>query len=197
MGDAPCRQSRLASAMAQYVALLRGIMPSNPNMRQAKLKGVLEALGFARVQPVISSGNVVFESPERGAAALEARMEAAWPERLGFTSTTIVRSRAELERIVAMDPYPGLEHRKDTYLLVTFLKRRAKVPFAPPFGPEGRPWRVVAAGDRVIFSVIDTTTGQTPDLMAWLDRTFGREVSSRTWKTVHRILAAMDRPSKT
>jgi len=28
--------------------------------------------------------------------------------------------------------------------------------------------------------------------MAWLDRTFGREISSRTWKTVGRILAKMD-----
>ena len=178
--------------MAQYVALLRGIAPSNPNMRQAKLKSVLESLGFARVQPVLGSGNVVFESPER-AAALEAKMEAAWPPRLGFASTTIVRSRAELERIVALNPYPGLEHRKDTYLLVTFFKRRTKLPFSPPFAAEGRPWRVVAAADRVIFSVIDTTTGQTPDLMKWLDQTFGREVSSRTWKTVHRILAVMER----
>ena len=179
--------------MPQYVALLRGIMPSNPNMRQAKLKGVLEGLGFARVRPVLASGNVVFDSPERSAAALEARMEAAWPARLGFISTTIVRSRAELERIVALDPYAGLEHRKDTYLLVTFFKRRTKLPFSPPFELEGRPWRVVAAADRVIFSVVDTTTGQTPDLMAWLDRTLGREISSRTWKTVHRILAVMER----
>jgi uncharacterized protein (DUF1697 family) len=179
--------------MAQYVALLRGVAPSNPNMHQAKLKGVLEALGFARVRPVISSGNVVFESPERRAAALEAEMEAAWPARLGFTSTTIVRSRADLERIVALDPYAGLEHRKDTYLLVTFFKRRAKLPFPLPYQPEGRPWQIVRAADRVVFSVIDTTTGQTPDLMAWLDRTFGREISSRTWKTVHRILGVMER----
>jgi uncharacterized protein (DUF1697 family) len=179
--------------MPQYVALLRGIMPSNPNMRQAKLKGVLEALGFARVQPVLASGNVVFESPRRSAAAIEAQMEAAWPAQLGFTSTTIVRSRAELERIVALDPYAGLEHQKDTYLLVTFFKRRTTLPFSPPFQPKGQPWRVVAAADRVIFSVIDTTTGQTPGLMTWFDRTFGREVSSRTWKTVHRILAAMER----
>lgn len=182
--------------MAQYVALLRGIAPSNPNMRQAKLKGVLEALGFARVQPVIGSGNVVFESAERSAAAFEARMEAAWPARLGFTSTTIVRSRGELERIIALDPYAGLEHRKDTYLLATFFKRRATLPFPLPFEPERQPWRIVGASDRVIFSVINTTTGQTPDLMSWLDRTFGREISSRTWKTVHRILAAMDRPHK-
>jgi uncharacterized protein (DUF1697 family) len=179
--------------MAQYVALLRGIMPSNPNMRQAKLKGVLEELGFARVRPVIGSGNVVFDSPERRAAALEARMEAAWPTRLGFSSATIVRSRAELERIVDLDPYAGLEHRKDTYLLVTFFKHRPKLPFSPPFQPEGLPWRIVAGADRVIFSVIDTTTGQTPNSMSWLDRTFGREITSRTWKTVHRILAAMDR----
>jgi uncharacterized protein (DUF1697 family) len=178
--------------MAQYVALLRGIAPSNPNMRQTKLKGVVEGLGFARVVPVISSGNVVFESPERSVAALEARLEAAWPARLGFTSTTIVRSRTDLERIVALDPYAGLEHRKDTYLLVTFLKRRTKVPVSP-FQKEGQPWRIVGATDRAIFSVIDTTSGQTTDFMGWLDRTFGREVSSRTWKTVHRILAAMDR----
>lgn len=179
--------------MGQYVALLRGIMPSNPNMQQAKLKGVMESLGFAGVQPVLGSGNVVFESPERSAAALEARMESAWPERLGFSSTTIVRSRSELEKIVLLEPYAGLEHRKDTYLLVTFFKRRPKVPFSPPFQPDGLPWRIVAAADRVIFSVIDTTTGQTPNSMSWLDKTFGREITSRTWKTVLRILAVMDR----
>jgi len=51
---------------------------------------------------------------------------------------------------------------------------------------------LISKADRTLFSVIDTTGGQTPDLMTWLDRTFGREISSRTWKTVHRILARMD-----
>ena len=179
--------------MGQYVALLRGIMPSNPNMQQAKLKGVLESLGFARVRPVLGSGTVVFESAERSAAALETRMESAWPKQLGFSSTTIVRSRTELDRIIALDPYAGLEHRKDTYLLVTFFKRRPKLPFSPPFQPDGLPWRIVASDDRAIFNVIDTTTGQTPNSMNWLDRTFGRDITSRTWKTVLRIRAAMDR----
>lgn len=178
--------------MAQYVALLRGIMPSNPNMRQEKLKGVLVGLGFSRVKPVIASGNVVFESPERSVAALEARMEAAWPKQLGFSSTTIVRSRTELDRIIALDPYAGLEHRKNTYLLVTFFKRRPKLPFSLPFQPNDS-WRIVAGGDRVIFNVIDTTMQQTPNSMSWLDKSFGRDITSRTWKTVLRIRAAMDR----
>jgi uncharacterized protein (DUF1697 family) len=183
--------------MPQYVALLRGIMPSNPNMHQAKLKKVLEYLGFRNVVPVISSGNVIFESPSTDPAALEDRIEAAWPKRLGFTSTTIIRSRAELERLVALDPYKDLEHGKASYLLVTFLKRRQKLPFTLPHQPGDGPWRLVSKADRTLFSVIDTTGGQTPDVMTWLDRTFGREISSRTWKTVHRILAKMDGGSPT
>ena len=178
--------------MPQYIALLRGIMPSNPNMHQAKLKRVLEDLGFRKVVPVISSGNVIFESPSTDPAALEDRIEAAWPTRLGFTSTTIIRSRAELERLVKLDPYEGLEHSKATYLLVTFFKRRQKLPFALPHQPEDRPWRLLGKADRTLFSVIDTAGGQTPDVMTWLDKTFGREISSRTWKTVQRILAKMD-----
>jgi uncharacterized protein (DUF1697 family) len=178
--------------MPQYVALLRGIMPSNPNMHQAKLKQVLEDLGFRNVVPVISSGNVIFESPSTDPAALEDRIEAAWPKRLGFTSTTIVRSRVDLAKLVALDPFEGLEHTKASYLLVTFFKRRQKLPFALPHQPEDRPWRLVASANRTLFSVLDTTGGQAPDIMTWLDRTFGREISSRTWKTVHRILAKMD-----
>jgi uncharacterized protein (DUF1697 family) len=178
--------------MARYVALLRGIMPSNPNMQQAKLKGVMEALGFTRVKPVLASGNVVFDSSERSAAALEAEMEAAWPKQLGFSSTTIVRSQSEIEKLVALDPYAGLEHGRTSYLLVTFFKRRAKLPFTVPFQPEAS-WKIVSAADRAIFSVIDMTAKQVPNSMSWMDRTMGRDITSRTWNTVLRIKAVMDR----
>lgn len=41
----------------KYVALLRGIAPTNPNMRNDKLREVFEKPGFKNVQTVISSGN--------------------------------------------------------------------------------------------------------------------------------------------
>jgi hypothetical protein len=44
--------------------------------------------------------------------------------------------------------------------------------------------------DDTLFSVIDTT-GKTPDLMSWLEKQYGKEISSRTWKTVNRLLARM------
>src|SRR5579871_1962701 len=85
----------------KYVALLRGIGPSNPNMHQKKLEGVLEELGFTNVKAIISSGNVVFGSPSKDIAKLEEKIEKAWPIKLGFNSMTIVRSSDQLKALVA------------------------------------------------------------------------------------------------
>ncbi|NHH98070.1 hypothetical protein DYY66_1506 [Candidatus Nitrosotalea sp. FS] len=88
----------------KYVALLRGIGPSNPNMHGSKLKRVLEDLGFSNVMPVISSGNVIFESDSKDTAKLEETIQKDWPEKLGFSSTTIVRSQRQLQALVDKNP---------------------------------------------------------------------------------------------
>ncbi|WP_280370274.1 DUF1697 domain-containing protein [Nocardia wallacei] len=121
--------------MNRYAALLRGIMPSNPNMRNEKLRSVFEGLGFEAVGSVLSSGNVVFGSPESDAAALESRIQKALNAELGIGGGTILRSRAELRALVDSDPFPGLTHGRGTYLTVTFLKdRAAAAPAALPAG---------------------------------------------------------------
>src|SRR5205809_7423619 len=61
------------------VALLRGIGPSNPNMHGAKLKEATEKAGFSKVQTLLSSGNIIFESNSKDQAALEAKLEKTWP----------------------------------------------------------------------------------------------------------------------
>lgn len=87
-----------------HVALLRGIGPMNPNMRNEKLRGVFENLGFGNVQTVISSGNVVFEADPQDIGEMEARIEEAWPEQLGFRSTTIIRTSQEVHDLIARNP---------------------------------------------------------------------------------------------
>ncbi len=96
--------------MPTYVALLRGIGPTNPNMRQTKLKEFFEHLGFKNVATVISSGNVVFDSGSKSTDILEKKIEKELPEYLGFTSTTIVRSRQELETMVEENPFKSKVH---------------------------------------------------------------------------------------
>jgi len=175
----------------QYVALLRGIGPSNPNLSNDNLRRVSEELGFQRVQTVISSGNVVFESDSSDASGIESEMESAWRDELGFESLTIVRSRSDLEQLVEIEPFGDREHGPETYLLATFGKTRLEHTWEFPFQPEDKDYWVVAGTDREIFTVTDTVHSRTPDVMSWVETQFGRGVTSRTWLTVVRILKRM------
>lgn len=176
----------------KYVALLRGIGPSNPNMRNEKLRGVFEKLGFENVQTVISSGNVLFEAPTKDVKALEAAIEEAIEKQLGFTSTTIIRSHQQLRRLVRNDPFAGIEDTPTSRLNVTFLKTRRKSNLQFPYHAKEKGYSVVGMHGREVCSVVDLTGATTPDLMAWLDKQFGKAITTRTWKTVGKIMDRLD-----
>ena len=178
--------------MTRYVALLRGIAPMNPNMRNDKLRGVFESLGFENVKTVISSGNVIFDSPSRSVKKLEESIETALPEQLGFTSTTILRSQGQLQKLVDEDPFKGMEHSQTSSLNVTFLKKKKQSSIKFPYQVNDRDYTLLGMYGGAICSVIDLTSAKTPDLMAWLEKQFGKEITTRSWKTVERILKAME-----
>lgn len=172
----------------QYVALLRGIGPGNPNMRNAKLREVFENLGFKNVHTVISSGNVIFESKISDTKVLETKIEKLISEQLGFSRTTIIRSKQNFEKLVRLDPFKGLEHGPSSYLMVTFFKHPTKINFKLPYQPPNKPYKFLAATDNALFSTTDNTIIGTSDLMTWIEKQLGKEITSRTYKTVNRIL---------
>jgi uncharacterized protein (DUF1697 family) len=157
----------------KYVALIRGIGPGNPNMHSAKLKEYFESLGFEKVKPIISSGNIVFESRKTNTKALEERIERELPKKLGFSRTTIVRTEGQLKELISKNPFDGVVDAKPNYLLVTFFK----------------------SGKEELATVVNLDKSRTPDFMSKLEKEYGHEITSRTWKTVHRILNAMERSS--
>jgi uncharacterized protein (DUF1697 family) len=176
----------------KYVALLRGIAPLNPNMKNEKLRGVFESLGFQNVQTVISSGNVLFETDSKNVQALEATIEKALPAQLGFKSTTIIRSRKQIQALVDKNPFEGFADAKASYLNVTFLKTPPDTKLTFPYRPDNKPYELLGLYDGAICSVIDLTTTTTPDLMTWFEKQFGKGITTRTWKTVGRILKKLN-----
>jgi uncharacterized protein (DUF1697 family) len=94
------------------VALLRGITPSNPSMRNEKLQEVFEDIGYQNVQTVISSGNVLFETGSRNVEELETTIEQALLKQLDFIKTAIVYSKDDLLFLINEKPFECL---KDTY----------------------------------------------------------------------------------
>lgn len=176
----------------RYAALLRGIAPSFPNMSNAHLRGVFEGLGFTAVASVLSSGNILFSTDAADVPALEARIQRALQDELGIPGGTIVRSHPELRSLVDSDPFPGLEHGRDGYLTATFLKATP----GPVRLPEPEPWARIVRFDpdaRAFLAVMETAEpNRTPRFMAWLDRTYGKDITTRSWLTVQRIVRRME-----
>lgn len=178
--------------MSKYVAMLRGIGPTNPNMKGEKLKTLFEELGFANVQTVLASGNVIFKSPDSNTNLMAERIEKALTQKLGFSSRAIIRSQAEIQKLIDRDPFKGLAHNKETYLLVTFFRRKPNIAFKLPYRPDNKPYTLIGRIDNAVYGSISLTTGKTPDYMSWLEKQFGKNITSRTPKTIQLVLSRMD-----
>ncbi|WP_433630425.1 DUF1697 domain-containing protein [Nocardia sp. CA-120079] len=180
--------------MNRYAALLRGIMPTNPNMKGEKLRGVFDGLGFEKVATVLASGNVVFRTADTDIAELEARIQDALNSELGIPGGTIVRTYDELRDLLDTDPFPGLTHGRGTYLTATFLKQ-APPNVAKELRKHTEPGVRIVGYDtaaRVVLSVIDNTEPRTPNFMAWMEKTYSKEITTRTWLTIQKIVKKME-----
>jgi uncharacterized protein (DUF1697 family) len=112
--------------MARYVALLRGINVGGRNkVAMADLRRVVEELGHREVRTYVNSGNVVFDADGRASAKqgdlLAATIAQAVKDEIGVPSAVLVRSAAELARVVAANPYPDETDPKKLH--VAFLTK--------------------------------------------------------------------------
>ncbi|HEY2003742.1 MAG TPA: DUF1697 domain-containing protein [Candidatus Saccharimonadia bacterium] len=179
--------------MMKYAAMLRGIGPGDPNMTSEKFKSFFEGLGFTGVQVVLASGNIIFESPSNDEEALAGRIEKALPQKLGFSRSVIVRSESELQHLIDSDPFKGLEqdHNKSSYLLITFFRHAQTITLELPHTPKNKPYTLLGRIANATYGSVDLTSGKTPDYMTWLEKQFGKDITSRTPKTIRLILLRM------
>lgn len=185
---------RTVGTMNRYAALLRGIAPSGVNMTNDKLRGVFEALGFETVGSVLASGNLVFRSTDADVPDLEQRIEDALAADLGIVSRTIIRAHSELRGLLDSEPFPGLTHGPGTYLTATFLKDPATALDVIPQQPDPRT-RVVRYDPfaRAVLAITDNRdAGRPPDFMSWLEKSYGKDITTRSWLTVQRIVNKLE-----
>ena len=182
-----------STPMIKYAALLRGVGPGNPNMTGEKFRSFFESLGFTGVQVVLASGNVIFESQSNDEEALARRIEKALPQKLGFSRSVIVRSESELQHLIDLNPFPGLEqhHNKTAYLLITFFRHAPSITLQLPHTPKDKPYTLLGSIGSAMYGSVDLTSGKTPDYMTWLEKQFGKDITSRTPKTIRLILLRM------
>lgn len=158
-----------------WVTLLRAVnLGATNKIAMSDLRTLLESLGYDDVRTHLQSGNALFTSPRRGAAALEREIEEALADQVGLKTRVVVRSAKDLDAIVAANPFAGVDPKQ---LHVVFLA--------------GRPRQVdpgrddIAFGDRVVYVRLPDGV-QGSKLPDW-DKLVGAPGTMRTWRTVSRL----------
>ena len=171
--------------MPRYAAFLRGVMPTNAKM--PALKSAFEAAGFSDVRTVLSSGNVVFDARRAPESALQRKAEAAMSDKLGRTFLTIVRPVEMLRETLASDPYRAFRLDPSAKRIVTFLRDEPAAGPTLPIERDGA--RLLALRGRELFGAY-VRSPKGADFMTLIERTFGKELTTRTWDTVGKVARA-------
>jgi uncharacterized protein (DUF1697 family) len=176
----------------QYCAFLRGInVGGHVLIKMEELRKTFESLGYKNVKTVLASGNVIFESREKDIAAISKSIAVKLREISGRSEIlVIIRSMEELKKLESRQPFKDIKSIPDARPFVTFLSETT-VYGGKSSLPTGDGFQVLSVSDGVICSVLyDSPAVKTPELMSFIEKEYGRNVTTRTWSTIARVLKA-------
>lgn len=106
--------------MTAYAALLRAVnVGGTGKLAMSDLRALCETCGFTNAATYIQSGNVVFET-RRAEASVKKLLEEELTKKLGKKADVLIRTKQELEALVAGNPFPKAPPNR---VLVLFLDR--------------------------------------------------------------------------
>ena len=177
--------------MTRYAAFLRGInVGGHVTVPMADLKKAFEELGFEKVKTLLNSGNVVFDA-DADASDLGVRIEGKLAQAFNRHIGVLLRGVDELKELSDRKPFKGIEVTKQTRLYVTFLPPRPRSSEPPKIESPGYGFEITRVSQREICSVLTLQEdGQSLKLMASLEKQAGRDITTRNWNTIERVLKA-------
>jgi len=103
--------------MGKYIGFLRGINVSgHKKILMKDLKVLFESLGLTNIQTYIQSGNVVFETSEKGDLSL--KISEAIEKKFGFDVPVLVKNASEIMEILENYPFTLEKTAKSYFILL-------------------------------------------------------------------------------
>jgi uncharacterized protein (DUF1697 family) len=183
--------------MLTYVILLRAVnVGSTGKLPMADFRKLLEKLGYSNVETYIQSGNAVVDA--KGTAEAVAKAVAAGLEKLmGQRVPVVVRTRAELERMIEANPFATEAAADGARVHAVFLSAKPGAGKAAGLEPivtnnPKRRDRYHLAGDTLYLHVPDGAADSKFTAQA-IDRIVGVTATARNWNTVLKLCAMAKR----
>jgi uncharacterized protein (DUF1697 family) len=172
-----------------YIALLRGINVGGHTVKMDVLRQLFADLGFANVRTYIQSGNVFFASEQADRGALAERIEDHLRASLGYEVPVCLRTVAELEQVIAADPFKGLTVTPDMRLAVMFTNADISRDLALPLRSPKGGLEIIATTQHEAFVVWYLKDGRPPAAYEFKEA-LGKKTTTRFFHTTAKILTA-------
>lgn len=178
--------------MPRYVALFGSINVGGNRVTMADLRWAFEREGFTGVETVVASGNVLFEFDDRPSEGLEDLFEHMIHDRFDIRSFVAVRTRDELARVIAENPFAadGAENQVHT-LFLSGQPDQARfehlIADQAARGPER-----LAPGDRALHVDYVDGAGNSRLTHAFIERRLECRCTARSLRSMKRILEKLD-----
>ena len=168
--------------MPRLVGLLRGVNVGGKNkLPMDELRALFESLGHRKVSTFIQSGNVIFTAND---SVTPKQLEAAIQSRFGFRITVVLRTPAELERVVKANPFRSADPSR---LHVGFMAGKPSAAVVARLDNERfRPEEFAVHGAE-LYLHLPNGMGRTK-LPAYLDRQLKIPTTVRNWNTVNKLI---------
>lgn len=118
---------------------------------------------------------------------MNAKAEAAMLDQIGQAFLTIVRPIDALRDLLESDPYRAFRLDAGAKRIVTFLRDAPNSKINLPVDLDGA--RILLMKGREVFSAY-VPSPKGPVFMALIEKTLGKDVTTRTWDTVTRVSRA-------
>lgn len=156
----------------RYIAFLAAVNVGKRIVKMERLRGLFSDLGLENVRSYITSGNVFFETTAPDREALTERIQAHLERELGFHVDVLLRTEAEVQRIVDLDPFRDVVVTPIERLLVVFVSEPLPVGVELPLvSPKGDA-EVISATEGAIFVVLHQHEGKPVNAGPFLAKAF-------------------------
>lgn len=172
------------------VALLRGVnVGPGKRVPMAALRACATKLGFTEVATLLNSGNLVYRTTRTPADAA-AQLRAAIRTDIGVDTPVLVRTRAQLERLLRDNPMRAEAEENPSRFLVTVWDDDTTAKDLAHFGDitEGDDRFVVGRAAMYAWLPHGIAASKAYELAS---RPLKHRITARNWNTMQKLLAMM------
>ncbi len=166
----------------RQVALLRGVNLGKRQVKMAELRALVEEAGYADVSTLLASGNLVLDAKSKG-AKLESELEQLIEQGLGLKTDVFVRTGAELDTIMAANPFAAFAKKQPNFLVVNFMRAKATSAEMAAMEASTTTGEEIVQGKNCLY--IKFPKGQGPSKLK-----LPKLGTARNWNTVGKLAAA-------